>query len=613
MKKIEAVNDFVIKFANVNGSGSASANALFARAIMRMGVSASPRNIFPSNIQGLPTWYEVRVCERGWQGRRGGVDFMVAMNPQTWDEDIAEIEPGGYLLYDSSKDLLLTKFRDDIQVIGIPLTQICNEAYTDARQRQLFKNIIYVGALGALINIDPQVIAALVGEQFKGKEALMQSNIKALAMGRDYALSHFDCPIGLQIEHSDSVGDKIFLEGNSAAALGAVYGGATVAAWYPITPSSSLAEAFERHCKKFRHEKDGGRARYAILQAEDELASIGMVIGAAWNGARAFTATSGPGISLMQEFIGFAYFAEIPSVIFDVQRGGPSTGMPTRTQQSDVTLCAYASHGDTKHVLLFPEDPKEAFEMSATAFDLADRLQTPVFVMLELDIGMNESLCDPLEWDDSRRFDRGKVMTHEMLERGDEFGRYLDVDIDGIPYRTYPGTHPEHGSYFTRGTTKDRHAKYSEAGPDYVDNMQRLLRKFETAKSLVPAPDVETGTHESQFGVIFYGSTAPAMYEALDALEARGLEVDGMRIRAFPFSDEVDDFLAEHDQVFVVEQNRDAQLRMMLSNECGVDPTKLVAVLHYDGTPITARFIINEISEGIAALNEAPLRNTGTN
>ena len=612
MKNIEAVNDFVVKFANVNGSGSASANSLFARAILRMGVSASPRNIFPSNIQGLPTWYEVRICERGWQGRRGGVDLMVAMNPQTWDEDVAEIETGGYLLHDSTKDLLPTKFRDDVRSIGIPLTQICNDAYTDARQRQLFKNIIYVGALGALLDLDPQVIAALIGELFKGKEALMQSNVKALAMGRDYALSHFDCPIGLRVEKSDSVGDKIFLEGNSAAALGAVYGGATVAAWYPITPSSSLAEAFERHCKTFRHDKDSGRAQYAILQAEDELASIGMVIGAAWNGARAFTATSGPGISLMQEFIGFAYFAEIPSVIFDVQRGGPSTGMPTRTQQSDITLCAYASHGDTKHVLLFPEDPKEAFEMSATAFDLADRLQTPVFVMLELDIGMNERLCDPLEWDDSRRFDRGKVMTHEMLERGDEFGRYLDVDVDGIPYRTYPGTHPEHGSYFTRGTTKDRYAKYSEAGPDYVDNMQRLLRKFETAKSLVPEPIADTGTHESQFGVIFFGSTAPAMYEAIDALEVRGLDVDALRIRAFPFSDAVTEFILEHDQVFVVEQNRDAQLRMILINECGANPTKLVAVLHYDGTPITARFIVHEISEGIAALNEAPLRSSGT-
>ncbi|MEQ8492853.1 MAG: 2-oxoacid:acceptor oxidoreductase family protein, partial [Gammaproteobacteria bacterium] len=423
MKALAAVNDFVVKFANVNGSGSASANALFAKSILRMGVPVSPRNIFPSNIQGLPTWYEVRVSGRGWLGRRGGVDLLVAMNPQTWDQDVAELSPGGYLFYDSTKPLPPSKFRDDIHVLGMPLTQLCNRSYTDSRQRQLFKNIIYVGALGALLDIDAEVMQTLVAEQFRGKEALLQSNLKAMQMGRDYAMAEFDCPLGLRVEPSAAVGDRIFLEGNSAAALGAVYGGATVCAWYPITPSSSLAEAFERHCRKFRIEPDTGKARYGILQAEDELASIGMVIGAGWNGARAFTATSGPGISLMQEFLGFAYFAEIPAVIFDVQRGGPSTGMPTRTQQSDLLSCAYASHGDTKHVLLFPEDPREAFEMGAAAFDLADRLQTPVFVMLDLDIGMNERLCRPLEWDDGRHYDRGKVMTREMLDRGDAFAR----------------------------------------------------------------------------------------------------------------------------------------------------------------------------------------------
>ena len=435
-KQLEAVNDFVVKFANVNGSGSASANTLFAKSIMRMGVPVSPRNIFPSNIQGLPTWYEVRVSERGWLGRRGGVDLMVAMNPQTWNEDVKEIAAGGYLFYDSTKPLPASKFRDDITVIGMPLTQICNRTYTDARQRQLFKNIIYVGALSALLDIDPDAIKKLIAEQYRGKEALLDSNIKAFEMGRDYAKAEFKCPIGLRCEARDAVGDQVFLEGNSAAALGAVYGGATVCAWYPITPSSSVAEAFERHCKKFRREPETGDARYAIIQAEDELASIGMVIGAAWNGARSFTATSGPGISLMQEFIGLAYFAEIPAVIINVQRGGPSTGMPTRTQQSDVLSCAYASHGDTKHVLLFPEDPREAFELTALAFDYADRLQTPIFVMSDLDIGMNERLCKPLTWDDSKRIDRGKVMTAEMLEAGNAFGRYLDVDGDGIPYRT---------------------------------------------------------------------------------------------------------------------------------------------------------------------------------
>lgn len=599
MKALEAVNDFVVKFANVNGSGSASANALFAKSILRMGVPVSPRNIFPSNIQGLPTWYEVRVSGRGWLGRRGGVDLLVAMNPQTWDQDVAEIAPGGYLFYDSTKPLPPNKFRDDIHVLGMPLTQLCNRTYSDSRQRQLFKNIIYVGALGALLDIDPEKMQTLVAEQFRGKEALLQSNLKAMQMGREYAQAEFGCPLGLRVQASDAVGDRIFLEGNSAAALGAVYGGATVAAWYPITPSSSLAEAFERHCRKLRTDPDTGEARYAIIQAEDELASIGMVIGAGWNGARAFTATSGPGISLMQEFLGFAYFAEIPAVIFDVQRGGPSTGMPTRTQQSDLLSCAYASHGDTKHVLLFPEDPREAFEMGASAFDIADRLQTPVFVMLDLDIGMNERLCQPLEWDDGRHYDRGKVMTREMLERGESFARYLDVDKDGIPYRTYPGTHPTAGAYFTRGTTKDRYAKYSEAGPDYVENMQRLLRKLETAKDLVPAPLERGGRGDASIGLIYYGSTAPAMDEAFELLSSAGIDVDGLRIRAFPFADSVDTFIAAHEQVFVVEQNRDGQLRTLLINECGVSPARLTAVLHYDGTPITARFIASEIVQSL--------------
>src|SRR5438874_3962080 len=475
---IQRINDFVVKFANVNGSGSASANLLFAKPILRMGVPVAPRNIFPSNIQGLPTWFEVRVNEAGWRGRRGGVDLMVAMNPQTWDQDIKEIEPGGYLFYDSSKALPPSKFREDISVIGMPLTEICNREYSDPRQRQLFKNIIYVGALSALLEIEPEAIAELIGEQYKGKESLLKPNVQAMHMGRTYAANELDCPLGIRVRRASAVGDRIFIEGNSAAALGCVYGGATVAAWYPITPSSSLAEAFARHCKRFRTEAETGKARHAIVQAEDELASIGIVIGAAWNGARAFTCTSGPGISLMQEFIGLAYFAEIPAVLFDVQRAGPSTGMPTRTQQCDVIFCAYASHGDTKHVLLFPEDPAEAFEITAQAFDLAERLQTTIFVMLDLDIGMNHRLSRPLKWDDARQYDRGKVMTTEMLQEGREFGRYLHVDGDGIPYRTYPGTHPTKGSFFTRGTSRDRYARYSEEGSVYADNMQRLVRKF---------------------------------------------------------------------------------------------------------------------------------------
>ena len=612
MKRIEAVNDCVVKFANVNGSGSASANELFARSILRMGVPVSPRNIFPSNIQGLPTWYEVRVNETGYQGRRGGVDLMVAMNPQTWAQDLKEIESGGYVFYDNSKPLPKSKFRDDVNVIGMPLTEICNATYSDPRQRQLFKNIVYVGALSALMEIDPNEIEKLFSEQYKGKEALLQSNVKALRLGRDYALQNLSCPIGLRVKRANNVGNKIFVDGNTAAALGAVYGGATVCAWYPITPSSSLAEAFIKQCQKYRVDPATGKNRYAIIQAEDELASIGIAIGAGWNGARSFTCTSGPGVSLMQEFIGLAYFAEIPVVLIDEQRGGPSTGMPTRTQQSDLLSCAYASHGDTKHVMLFPEDPTECFEFSAQAFDLSERLQTPVFVMTDLDIGMNTRLCDPLQWTDSRAYDRGKVMTHDELEAGKEFGRYLDVDGDGVPFRTYPGTHPTRGAYFTRGTTKDRYARYSEAGPDYVDNMQRLLRKFETAKQLMPKPLLRPAAKPARFGAIYYGSTSPAMQEALDVLAMRGIHVNALRVRGFPFQDEIADFVASHPWVFVIEQNRDAQLKTLLVNEAKVNPSRLLSVLHYDGTPITARFIVDQISQHAAARTVLPLKKVGS-
>jgi 2-oxoglutarate/2-oxoacid ferredoxin oxidoreductase subunit alpha len=608
MRRLEAVNDFVVKFANVNGSGSASANELFARSILRMGVPVSPRNIFPSNIQGLPTWYEVRVNESGWQGRRGGVDLMVAMNPQTWDADVKEIEPGGYLFYDSSKPLPKSKFRPDLHVIGMPLTEICNATYTDPRQRQLFKNIIYVGALSALLEIDPLEIEKLFSEQYKGKEALLQSNVKALRLGRDYALEHLEPPIGLTVKRAGNVGSKIFVDGNSAAALGAVYGGATVCAWYPITPSSSLAEAFVRYCQKLRVDAATGQNKFAIIQGEDELASVGIAIGAGWNGSRAFTATSGPGISLMTEFIGLAHFAEIPVVLIDVQRGGPSTGMPTRTQQSDILACAYASHGDTKHVLLFPEDPTECFTFTAQAFDLAERLQTPVFVMTDLDIGMNSRLCEPFQWEDTREYDRGKVMRYEDLEAGRDFGRYLDVDGDGIAYRTYPGTHPTRGAYFTRGTTKDRYARYSEAGPDYVDNMQRLLRKLETAKTLVPKPLLYPAEKPARFGAIFYGSTSPAMQEALEVLAGRGIHINALRVRAFPFQEEINDFVASHPWVFVVEQNRDAQLKTLLVNEAKLNASRLLSILHYDGTPITARFIVDQIAGHAASRTVVPLK-----
>ena len=603
---IQAVNDFVVKFANVNGSGSASANQLFAKAILRMGIPVTPRNIFPSNIQGLPTWYEMRISDKGHMGAREGVDLMVAMNPQTWDEDVKSILPGGYLFYDNTKPLPASKFRPDITVVGMPLTSFTNAAYSVPRERQLFKNIIYVGALSALINIDPKVIEDLLSEQFKGRDKLIAANHKALHMGRDYALQNLPCPLGLQLATSDKVGDRIFIDGNAAAALGAVYGGATVCAWYPITPSSSLAEAFTRYCERFRKDKETGKKRYAIVQAEDELASIGMVIGAGWNGARAFTATSGPGISLMSEFIGLSYFAEIPAVIFDVQRSGPSTGMPTRTQQSDIRICAYASHGDTKHPLLLPEDPNECFQFGALSMDLADRLQTTVFVVLDLEIGMNERLTAPLKWDETRKLDRGKVMTAEELQAGKVFGRYLDVDGDAIPYRTYPGTHPSKGGYFTRGTSRDEYARYTEAGDAYQRNMERLLKKWDTAKGLMPKAIRTDAAAPTKLGVIYYGSTSPAIPEALELIaEQTGASLNQLRLRAFPFGPEVEAFVEEHDTIYVVEQNRDAQMRMLLINELECNPKKLVRVLHYDGAPITAEFIARGIT---AHLNPTPVR-----
>jgi 2-oxoglutarate ferredoxin oxidoreductase subunit alpha len=609
---IESVNHFVVKFANVNGSGSASANELFARSILRMGVPVASRNIFPSNIQGLPTWYEVRISGDGWLGRRGGVDLAVAMNPQTWDKDIAEIEPGGYLLYDSTKPLPEEKFRDDIIRLGVPLTEMCNRTYRDPRQRQLFKNIMYIGALASLLGMDMSVIEARIEAQFKKRADLFEANAKALRMGHDYAEEHLTGLCRLKVTRADEVGERIFIAGNDAAALGCVYGGATVAAWYPITPSTSLAEAFQKHCRRFRVDPVTKQNKFAIIQSEDELSAIGSVIGAGWNGARAFTTTAGPGISLMQEFLGLAYFAEIPAVVFDIQRGGPSTGMPTRTQQADILACAYASHGDTKHILLFPEDPTESFEFAAQSFDLAERLQTPIFVMMDLDIGMNDWLSRPLAWDDSRTYDRGKVMTYEELEAGKEFARYLDADGDAIPYRTLPGTHPSKGAYFTRGTSRNAYAKYSESGADYVENVQRLLRKLETAKSYVPAPVTRSAKVPTSTGVLYFGSTAPALDEARAALERNGIHLDAMRIRAFPFADEIVDFINAHEQVFLIEQNRDAQMRTLIVNECGIDPARINSILHYDGTPITARFIIAAISERLAAIGKPVLQRTAS-
>lgn len=592
-------NDFVIRFANVNGTGSASANSLFTKSIFRMGIPVTPKNIFPSNIQGLPTWYEVRVSEKGFLGRREGIDFMVCVNPQSMARDVESVRVGGYFLYDNTKPLHLKFIRDDVNYLGIPMTALCNEAFSDARQRQLFKNIVYVGALSALFDIEFEVLENQLGEQFKGKEKLIEPNIKALKMGVDYVHEHFEYPLNIRVERRDLVGDSIMISGNTACALGAIYAGATVAAWYPITPSTSVVDAFGKYAEKLRVDKESGKKNFAIVQAEDELAAIGMVIGANWNGARSFTATSGPGVSLMNEFLGLAYFAEIPTVLIDVQRTGPSTGMPTRTQQSDILEAAYASHGDTKHVLLFPASPKECFELTAESFDLAEKLQTPVIVMTDLDLGMNDHVSQPLEWDDKREYQRGKVLDAAELEKIEKYGRYLDVDGDGIPYRTIPGTHETKGAYVARGTSRDEYAVYTEDGGAYRHNMDRLLKKWQTAKEIVPAPEFYQANNLSNYGVLFFGTSVYAAEEAIELLKAEKISLDAMRVKAFPFGTEFVDFINSHEKIFVIEQNRDAQFRSLLMIELNVNPEKLISVLNYDGTPITADNILKQIKANL--------------
>ena len=588
-----AFNEFVIRFANVNGSGSASANGMFAKVLFRMGVPVGIRNVFPSNIQGLPTWFEVRVSEKGFLGRREVVDIMVAMNAQTYAQDVLNLKPDGFLVFDNSKGCVRELDREDVRHLGIPITRLLQPEFSDPRQRHLFKNIVYVGALSALLNIDFDLLTAMVSEQFRGKQTLIRPNIRALRIGREYAKEFLDCPLPIQVRHSDAVGDSILVDGNTAAALGCIYGGATVCAWYPITPSTSMAEAFERRASRLRVDPETKERRFAVIQAEDELSAIGIVIGAGWNGARAFTATSGPGLSLMNEFLGLAYFAEIPTVLFDIQRAGPSTGMPTRTQQSDVLSAAYASHGDTKHPLLFPSTPKECFDFAAEALDLAEELQTPIIVLSDLDIGMNESTSEPLEWDENRKMNRGKVLDTQQLENWPDFGRYIDVDGDGIGYRTLPGAHPSKGAFFTRGSSRDERAVYTEDPEAYVGNMDRLLKKWETAKSLVPAAEISD--RNADVGLIFYGSTHAAIKEAVELLQSDGVAVDHMRIRAFPFGPEVGEFLDNHSVVYLVEQNRDAQLKTLLVNELAVDPLTITSVLHYGGMSIPATYIADEV------------------
>ena len=600
MKQLQGVNDFVIRFANVNGSGSASANNLFAKAVFRMGVPVSPKNIFPSNIQGLPTWYEVRVNEQGCVGRRGDVDMVVAVNGQTLRQDYEGLVPGGYFLHDSSKPLPEDFQRDDITVIGIPLTNLCNATFENPRMRPLLKNIIYVGVLAALLDMELQVLVDSLRKQFRKNPKLAEPNIQALELGFEYAKEHYPHTCKLKVRRSDQVGDAIIMDGNSATALGAIYAGATVVGWYPITPSTSVIEAFGRYAEKFRIDPESGRIKAAIVQAEDELAAIGIVIGASWNGARAFTATSGPGVSLMNEFLGLAYFGEIPAVLVDVQRAGPSTGMPTRTQQSDILACAYASHGDTRHPLLFPCDPRECFEMTADAFDLAERLQTPVMIMSDLDLGMNDHFGPPLSWDPDRVYDRGKVLSAEQLEGlTSRWGRYKDTDGDGICYRTYPGTHPEKGVYFTRGTSRDEYSAYTEDSKAYVANMERLLLKWETAKRLLPLARIKVTHPQARLGAVFYGSTAPSAYEAIEMLHQRGIDINTMRLRAFPFQQEVLDFVNNHELVFVIEQNRDGQMRTLLINEGSLPSEKLVHIGCYDGMPVASRSLVRALEKAL--------------
>jgi 2-oxoglutarate ferredoxin oxidoreductase subunit alpha len=590
---MDRVNNFAFKIATANGTGSASANGLIMQAIFRMGVPVTGKNVFPSNIQGLPTWYEIRVNKDGYTARTPHFDLMVALNAATYKKDVAEVRSGGWLLYDSTWPLDDELKRQDVTYIGVPLAEMCNAAFKGVRERILMKNIAYAGALAALLNMDTDIIRALLKEKFGKKPALMDSNQTAVDLGYDYAKSHFDCPLPIHLQPLDKTKDAILIDGNTAAALGCVYAGATVAAWYPITPSTSLMDAFRGFCQKYRRDETANRNRFAIIQAEDELAAAGMVIGAGWAGARAFTSTAGPGISLMNEFIGLAYYAEIPAVFFDVQRTGPSTGMPTRTQQGDLMECAYASHGDTRHICLYPADPHEAFELAVKAFDLAERFQTPVFVLTDLDIGMNDWMIPKLTWDDRYRPDRGKVLSAEALEEAKSFYRYLDVDGDGIPYRSLPGVHPK-GAYFTRGSGHNKLGGYTEDAEEYTEVVDRLDRKVQGAAKAVPAPLVAK-TPGATMGLVTIGGCHAACVEAMDMLAKDGVTLDFMRVRGFPFGDEVTAFLESHEVNFVVEQNRDAQLRSLLMLETGVPIEKMESVRHYGGFPMSAHHIITGV------------------
>ena len=595
---MSGINDVVIKISTVNGTGSASANGLLMKAIFRMGIPIVGKNYFPSNIQGLPTWYEIRVSGDGYQARADRIDIIVAMNAQTYSQDMMAVAAGGWLIYDSTWPRSSLLNRADINIVGIPLSMMCNERFDGVRARILMKNIAYVGALAALLQIDLDVITELLEQTFASKKHLVESNLEAIRLGYDYAQEHYQCPLPLKVEKLDKTANHIVIDGNTAAGLGCVFAGATVGAWYPITPSTSLMDAYKSFCKQFRMDEESGQKKFCIVQAEDELAAIGVVLGATWNGARAFTPTSGPGISLMSEFIGYGYYAELPAVIFDVQRTGPSTGMPTRTQQCDLMICAYASHGDTKHVLLFPCDPEECFYMSIKAFDLADRLQTPVIVMSDLDIGMNDWMCPDLKWDEKYQPDKGKVLSAEDLEAMDKFYRYLDVDGDGITYRTIPGEHPK-GSYFTRGSGHTKYGGYTEDSAEYKEVVDRLLVKWDTARTMVPEPEIEYSKFNKS-AILSMGSCHGAVKEALVHLKDRNVGLNYCRVRAFPFTESVGEFLDKHERIYVLEQNRDGQLRSLLLLDANASPNKLISMLHYDGMPVSANFVIERVLEETA-------------
>jgi len=593
-----SVNEFTIKIANVNGTGSASANGLIMKTLFRMGIPVVGKNYFPSNIQGLPTWYEIRASEKGHLARSGRVDVMVAMNAETYKHDLEEVASGGCLIYDSTWPRHSLLKRDDITIIGVPLSKMCNENFPNARARILMKNVVYAGVLAALLDFDLEVITTLLNETFAKKANLLEANQLAIRMGYDWAQANLDCPLPFTARTSDKTSDKVIMDGNTAAGLGAVYAGATVGAWYPITPSTSLMDAFKRFCEMTRKDPETGENNYAIVQAEDELAAMGMVLGAGWAGARAFTPTSGPGVSLMGEFLGYGYFTEVPAVLFNVQRCGPSTGMPTRTQQSDITSSAFASHGDTRHVVLFPANPEECFYTSAEAFDLAERLQTPVLVLSDLDIGMNDWMTAELQWSDTYQPDRGKVLRADEVEKLDAFHRYLDVDGDAIPKRTLPGDHPK-GAYFTRGSGHNMYGAYTENAGEYQEVVDRLRAKWETAKQYVPRPVIEY-SEKNKVGIISVGSCDEAVKEAVETLAEQGVGINYLRVKAFPFNDEVQKFIDDHDKLYVVEQNRDAQLKSLLCLECSVADEKLNEILHYNGLPMTAGFVTDAISADMA-------------